>query len=204
MWIYSFPILNPLVSFGWKGWPRSELEPTTNVCCSSLLWMCTLNPCSIKKHTNVLHSQLQHSECMNMHSFNSMRMHINVSIKNKMKNKVQRQLEPNSIWPHTYRPSIIQFLTHPCRRQPLCIKMVYNICWRSFLRGHDPVTITFWGFWLVIHLRWPEWRTRPESKGSCWNWNAVNYCTKNSDVTCPFHVFIVRTLFYFSDLCFLQ
>ena len=35
------------------------------------------------------------------------------------------------------------FLTHPCRRQPLCIKMVYNICWRSFLRGHDTVTITF-------------------------------------------------------------
>ena len=82
--------------------------------------------------------------------------------------------------------------------------MVYNICWRSFFRGHDPVTITFWGFWLVIHLRWPEWRTRPESKGSCWNRNAVNSCTKNSDVTCPFHVFIVRTLFYFSDLCFLE
>ena len=96
------------------------------------------------------------------------------------------------------------FLTHPCRRQPLCIKMVYNICWRSFLRGHDPVTITFWGFWLVIHLRWPEWCTRPESKGSWWNRNAVNSCTKNSDVTCPFRVFIVRTLFYFSDLCFLQ
>ena len=33
------------------------------------------------------------------------------------------------------------FLTHPSRRSPLCIKMVYNICWRSFLRGHDPVTI---------------------------------------------------------------
>ena len=48
------------------------------------------------------------------------------------------------------------FLTHPCRRQPLCIKMVYNICWRSFLRGHNPVTITFWGFWLVINLRWPS------------------------------------------------
>ena len=60
-----------------------------------------------------------------------------------------------------------------CRRSPLCIKMVYNICWRSFLRGHDPVT-------------------------------TVNYCTKNSDVTCPFHMFNVRTLFYFSDLCFLQ
>ena len=39
--------------------------------------------------------------------------------------------------------TIYIFLTHPCRRQPLCIKMVYNICWRSFLRGHDPVTITF-------------------------------------------------------------
>ena len=64
--------------------------------------------------------------------------------------------------------------------------------------------ITFWGFWLVIHLRWPKWRTRPESKGSCWNRNAINYCTKNSDVTCPFHVFNVRTLFYFSDICFLQ
>ena len=41
---------------------------------------------------------------------------------------------------------------------------------------------TFWGFWLAIHLRWPEWRTRPESKGSCWNRHAVNYCTKDSDI----------------------
>ena len=65
------------------------------------------------------------------------------------------------------------FLTHPRRRSPVCIKMVYNICWRSFLRGHDPVT-------------------------------TVNYCTKNSDVTCPFYMFNVRTLFYFLDLCFLQ
>ena len=41
-------------------------------------------------------------------------MHINVSIKNKMKNKGQRQLEPNSNWPHTYRPSIIQYKKSLC------------------------------------------------------------------------------------------
>ena len=74
-----------------------------------------------------------------------------------------------------------------------CVSKWYT----TYVGDRFSVTITFWGFQLLINLRWPEWCTRPES-------NAVNYCTKNSDVTCPFHVFIVRTLFYFSDLCYLQ
>ena len=42
--LLSFQPKLQLFCLGWKGWPRSELMPITNMRYNSLLWMCTLNP----------------------------------------------------------------------------------------------------------------------------------------------------------------
>ena len=47
------------------------------------------------------------------------------------------------------------FLTPPCRRSPLCIRMVYNICWRSFLRGHDPSDVRDLRVKVVVEIETP-------------------------------------------------
>ena len=47
------------IYLGWKGWPRSELVPTTKVCYNSLLWMYTLNHISSSNTEVKLFESLQ-------------------------------------------------------------------------------------------------------------------------------------------------